>query len=128
MKIIFVGMHNKPNKMPLCPSTKTGKIISRIIGELKPIECLRTNLYDIDFYPETQLKWQYARDWIFRINPQPEDIVVLLGQEVHNNYIKSNGIVIKLPHPASNYSKLSIDEYVKRAVREIKVKVIANPN
>lgn len=53
MKIIFVGIHNKPGLPPLCSSTKTGKIIDRIIDKLPP-DCMvfeKRNLFPVDYLP-----------------------------------------------------------------------------
>ncbi len=33
-RIIFVGLHNKPHRTPLCASTKTGKLIQKIIWQI----------------------------------------------------------------------------------------------
>ncbi len=122
MKIIFVGMHNKPNKEPLCSSTKSGKLIDRIIKKVKPIRYLKTNLYNTEYYPPENSKERLAQDWINRYNPQPDDIIVLLGAEVHKHYIERLKIknVIKIPHPASQRSHVDMKAYVTRAVKQIK--------
>ena len=84
MKIIFVGMHNKPGVMPLCTSTKSGKLIRKIYNELpKEIGILKTNLYNIDYYPIQLEKYNLALDWHHRINLEFDDIIILLGAEVH---------------------------------------------
>jgi hypothetical protein len=64
MRVIFVGMHNKPGMEPLDSRTKSGKLIDRIINEL-PIDCIKTNLYDdswpVDFEDNDLMLW-----WIIR--------------------------------------------------------------
>lgn len=119
MKVIFVGMHNKPNTNPICPSTKTGKLVNRIIKELPEIQVLKTNLYDIEYYPKSEDKPPLARDWTFRIQPDLDDIIVLMGAEVHKNYIDTVGRVIKIAHPASKWSHVDMDEYVKLTSEKI---------
>lgn len=117
-KVIFVGMHNKENKMPLCPSTKTGKLINQIIHKITPeLFSQRTNLYDIDYYPSSlnESKFELALDWHERIQPTEDDIIVLLGAEVHENFIqKSLTKIIKVAHPASKRSHIEMNEYIKR--------------
>ncbi len=121
MKVIFVGMHNKPGKMPLCSSTKSGKVIDRIIDGLRPSECLKTNLYDIDYFPKRQEeKNSWAKEWHERIRPMGDDVIVLLGREVHENFIiGTSGKVIKIPHPSSRISYAQGDSYVKSAIAKI---------
>lgn len=45
MKVIFVGLHHKPNKPALCSSTDSGKLIDQVIARLEGVECIKTNLY-----------------------------------------------------------------------------------
>ena|ERR1035437_9456248 len=123
MKIIFVGMHNKPMKMPLCSSTKSGKLVDRIIEALKPIECLKTNLYDVDYFPKREEKFDLARNWHTRIDPESVDVIVLLGAEVHEHYVKNLfDKVVKIAHPSSKRSHEAMNKYVISAVQEIKTK------
>ena len=126
MRIILVGMHNKPGKMPLCSSTKTGKLLNRILINFRGMEIIKSNLYDIDFLPIYADKRELSIDWHNRINPTPKDIIILLGAEVHKNFIKYLHLnTIKLAHPASKRSHESMDDYVLNAVAEIN-KIINN--
>ncbi len=118
MKVIFVGINNKPNTKPLCSSTVSGKRKDRIIN-LLPFDCVKTNLYNVDCEPLKENKRQLATDWVFRIQPEKSDIIVLLGADVHNNYIHTVGNVIKLAHPASIYGHENMDNYVSRAANLI---------
>ena len=117
MKVIFVGLHNKAGLMPLDILSKSGKVISQVIKAI-PDECIRTNLNDTDFYP----RMKYQRDdeaikWHHRINPDPDDIIVLLGAQVHKDFINRNNKTIKVPHPASHfYNGIKTTDYVKRVV------------
>ncbi|MFA6571710.1 MAG: hypothetical protein WCT77_10820 [Bacteroidota bacterium] len=127
--IIFVGMHNKPNKAPLCSSTRSGKLIDKIINssDLAPVECLKTNLYNIDYYPKNyQQKVELAFDWHNRIQYDfMNDIIVLLGAEVHEYFISTKlfNKIIKLAHPSSMRSHIEMNDYVIRAINLIKGKL-----
>lgn len=115
-------MHNKINKIPLCNSTKSGKLINKIINELKPIECIKTNLYDVDYLPtNNEKKISLALDWHNRIEPKLNDIIVLLGAEVHKNYISNlSNKIIKIAHPSSKRSHEAMNEYVLNTTLKIK--------
>ena len=121
MKIIFVGMHNKPMKMALCSSTKSGKLVNRIIEALKPFKCQKTNLYDVDYLPiRNDEKFDLAMDWHERVRPEFGDVIVLLGAEVHENYNKDlYDNTVKLAHPSSKRSHVEMNEYVMDAVDKI---------
>lgn len=124
MEIIFVGMHNKPNRMPLCASTKSGKLINRICKGLpEDIKVLKTNLYDVDYFPLKE-KYELALDWHERINLDYDDIIILLGAEVHQNFNNIyNNIIIKLAHPSSMWSHKNMNNYVLQAIEQIKNKL-----
>lgn len=121
MRVIFVGMHNKIDTMPLCSSTKSGKLIDRVA---MAVGCrwIKTNLYDVDYCPITYVeKAELARDWHYKTDWATRDIVVLLGKEVHENFIDSSGItILKFAHPASKWTHASMDEYVKKMSEAIK--------
>jgi len=124
MKIVFVGIHNKEDLMPLDILSKSGKIIHAIEKELG-IRALKTNLYDMDRMPmgneidDEPVKWWYRNDI------EPDSIIVLLGRMVQDNFHYSNAgyKYVKLPHPASSlfHGTKTKDEYVKNAVEKIKV-------
>lgn len=121
MKIFFVGIHNKPGKKPLDGSTKTGKIVDKIIEQLS-FECEKTNLYDLDYLPEhSEERQQLAVEWFYRINIQKKDVVILLGKDVQKNFINNlNGIcLIKINHPSSLFGKIKTENYIKEAVKLI---------
>lgn len=116
MKVIFVGIHNKPNTPVLCSSTKSGKLIDRIIKELN-FDSLKTNLYNVEYLPKDLAeKEKLALDWHSRVN-YGHDLIVLLGGEVskhfnHEPYLDT----IKLAHPSSIWSNAKKQEYVDNAV------------
>lgn len=114
-------MHNKPDMSPLDSRTKSGRLIDRIIKQLpKDVEVLKTNLYDIDYYPEQKEKLSLAADFHKRFTTSSSDIIVLLGGEVQKNYIScSLDVIVKIPHPAFIFSNEKQDEYVLNAVEKI---------
>lgn len=117
MKVIFVGMHNKPNTPVLCALTKSGKLIQRVIDELD-LPTLKTNLYDVEYFPtDSDEKVRLANDWHFRINPDPEDIIIVLGAETQKNFLRKGFKMIRLGHPSAVWSNVKKEEYVKRAIR-----------
>ncbi len=125
MKVIFVGMHNKPDKAPLCSSTKSGKLIDRIINELGKVNTMKTNLYDVEYFPTNeQEKYELAMKWGERIDYNADDVIVLLGAEVHVNYLDNIcQNVIKIAHPSSKRSHKEMDDYVNSAVQRVKSKL-----
>jgi len=123
--LIFVGIHNKPGKMPLCSSTKSGKLIDRIIKSIDEdfaCGCIKSNLYDVDYCPkEAKLKKELATDWWNRINPNNNDIIILLGAEVHKWFEYRNiGKVIKIAHPSFKWGEDSMSNYVSETAISVK--------
>ena len=120
MRVIFVGMHNKPNKQPLDSSTMTGKVIDRIIEKI-PATCIKTNLCDIDYFPkDKKLIWACNLEWNERQQPTSDTIIVLLGGWVQKNFLLTEAKIIKLTHPAGIFGTKNKDEYVSGAVAKIK--------
>ncbi len=123
MKYYFVGMHNKPNTKPLCSSTKTGKIIDIIASKLL-FKSIKTNFCDTDYLPTDLLDILYERRmWYHRNKPGKNDVIILLGKWVDENFLKEYGIhkcnVVSIRHPASIYKNKS--EYIDDCVRNIQL-------
>ena len=122
MKVIFVGIHIKDGRPALCSYTKSGKLIDRVIKKID-YDSLKTNLYDINCMPiGTEMRWQLSRDWQEKIDVDTYDIIVLLGQEVHLNFIYLNlacSKFIKAAHPASKRSHIDMNEYIEDLVKNI---------
>lgn len=119
-RIIFVGMHNKPGKMPLCSSTKSGKLIDRIIKQLRPYECLKTNLCDVEYLPTDLIEICKLRiDWHDKNHPEDWDIIILLGAWIHRNFLSDIPRTLKIAHPASKRSHIEIDDYVSKTTANI---------
>ena len=123
MKLIFVGLHNKPDTNPLCRFTKTGKLLQRVINQLPEVDIEKTNLYDIDHYPSNSGdRHQMSIDWYWRVLPCPDDVIILLGAEVHKffKYDKCKECsVLKYAHPASMRSHEAMNSYVNKMIIEI---------
>lgn len=123
MKIIFVGIHNKPNKEPLDITTRSGKVITRVCNKLpKGVRVLRTNLADLEFIPERQELINQRVEWLFRACPDPEDIIVLLGMWVKDNfpYDDVHSTIIKANHPAAHRNKDKQQQYETDLAKAIK--------
>ena len=91
MKIVFVGLSNKINKMPFDITTNSGKIVHEIISRLKD-DCYLMNLVDyapLDEnlrlrYPTeqeiidcTQKFWKYHNKSFKKVKFENEIIIVL---------------------------------------------------
>ena len=122
MNVIFVGVHNKSDTNPLCKFTKTGKLLQRVIDQLPNMEFKKTNLFNIDHFPNTQDDTgMLARDWWWRVQLEPDDIIILLGAVVHKHFDSGRGWkTLKFGHPARVWSKKKQEEYVQKMVKAIK--------
>ena len=123
MKVIFVGIHNKEDLLPLDRISKSGKIIHAIEKELG-INAVKTNLYDLTKMPVGKEIDQEPVNWWYRNEVEEGDIIVLLGRYVHDKFHYSNAgyKYVKLPHPASSlfHGSKTQEEYIKKAVERIK--------
>jgi len=123
MRIIFVGIHNKPMKRPLDSSTKSGILIDRCIRALRPKECVKTNFFDIDYLPKLNddIIHKSYLEWNNRVDVYSEDVVVLLGAITHKcweNYSPPYKI-IKVGHPSSVWSIEKKIWYVNNIVEKV---------
>jgi hypothetical protein len=133
MKVIFVGIHNKEDMMPLDILSKSGKIIHKIEKELS-ISAIKTNLYDMERMPigneidNEPVKWWYKNN----IEIDYDCIIVLLGKFVQDNFYKAHNDCkyINLAHPASSlfHGNKSTEQYVNNAVDKIKPFLTLNNN
>ena len=121
MRIIIVGVHNKPGLKPLDSSTKSGKLIDRISKQLS-IDVEKTNLFNVDYMPKNDGKKLLISEWYWTHLPTTEDVVVLLGSIVHKEFKFNIKNLIKIKHPASIWSHKRMDEYVDHAVLKIQNK------
>lgn len=120
-RIIFVGLHSKPHKTPLCGSTKTGKLINRIINVLNTdIKILKTNLFEVEYMPHRREYSQLRHEWYDTHLPTNDDIIVLLGALTHKEFNYDFGRIIKIAHPASKRSHIDMDAYVEDTAKKIR--------
>lgn len=111
-------MHNKPDKVALCSSTKSGKLVDRIAAGFTH---MKTNLYNVEYYPKSEDEKRFlANEWTINVDPAESDVIVLLGAEVHKNFIHKSKRIIKIAHPASQWSHEAMNDYVQRAREKIK--------
>lgn len=123
MKVIFVGMHNKPGMKPLDSKTKTGKIVDEIIPFIK-CSCIKSNLCDVDYMPTSNEDiHMFNMDWYLRVDPDVNDIIVLLGRCVQENFIRHSTNIVELSHPASFIATNNRGAYINRAISAINEKI-----
>ena len=119
MRVFIVGVHNKTGLPPLDSSTKSGKLIDRIeIGLSMNVE--RTNLFNTDYLPPKQERQTLSKEWFKKYMPTSNDVVVLLGSIVHKEFKHKIDKLIKIKHPASQWSNKDMSKYVRYAVIKIK--------
>lgn len=58
MKIVFVGLHNKPGFPPLCSTTKTGQVVDLIIGHFNNVEFEKKNIFPVEYLPHSEEREQ----------------------------------------------------------------------
>jgi hypothetical protein len=119
--IIFVGMNNKPGIPPLDSSTKSGKLIDRLISELKDkFRFKKTNLFDLDHFPKGVPQDKALVEWMIRVGYNPGDIIVPLGAWVHP-YFRNSKLkpIVYLGHPSAVWSNENKEKYLTRAVVQI---------
>lgn len=120
-RIIIVGLHNKPGKTPLCSSTKSGKLIDRIINEGGFTDVKKTNLFDCDYYPQRKTeRSKKAMNWFYTHKPHTGELVVTLGTLVQESFPRILAPTLHIHHPASKRSHAAMNEYVAQTIAAIK--------
>lgn len=115
MRVILVGLHNKPGMKPLDSKTKSGKLIDKIITHIpEGIEVIKTNLFNLNGIPHKDYFYKSRDEWYNAYLPTSEDIIVLLGAMTHKNFIHNPQCkgLIKIAHPASMRSHEQMFKYV----------------
>ena len=117
-------MNNKPGKSPLDPSTRTGKVISRIMEAIgnPALSFERSNLFDLDFFPHTGKLDHDVRSvqiWADRVGYKGTgDIVVTLGHCVNEVFRKAKVVPsIKVGHPSGVWSNEAKRVYITRVAQ-----------
>lgn len=127
--IIFIGIQDKEGLMPLDSLSRTGRIIDKIINELRNYKCHKTNLFEAGFLPDKKYHTQYIYRYYFEnqavLNTKP--IIICLGELVYNallgcSYTEEAQDFIKIKHPSFIMRKGTgaINEYIKSVVDTIK--------
>lgn len=120
MRIIFVGVHNKPGLKPLDSASLSGKTIDQVIARLTEFECVKTNLFDVDYMPLPDEIQELKMDFYDRVNISHDDVVVLLGGIVQKHLGNELACtVIKAAHPSLQFAKVKRPDYVKRLYEQI---------
>jgi len=123
MRVIFVGLHNKPHMAALDSGTKTGKLVNRIINKLpNDIEIIRSNILDTDELVCFNETYKYANEWYWTHLPTIDDIIILMGamtQLIYKNDVRHIGNIIRIAHPASKRSHKDMDEFVINTAKKI---------
>ena len=127
-KIIFVGVHNKPGFKPLDSKSKSGILINRCIRALRPKECIKTNLFDVDYLPNA-IEWEsLVMDWHNRIQSNGDDVIILLGSVTQRAWIESTYNLrrntINVGHPSAVWSNEKKEWYVKNIVEKVRKSLI----
>lgn len=115
MKIFFVGMHNKPGKTALDPTTRTGKIINFIISEsgFPPEYFRKTNLCNCESMPPVIDMPFHMKTFLERTHPSTGDVFILLGNWVQTYFRAPIGTtVIRVAHPSSFIGRHHRDLYI----------------
>jgi len=132
MKLYLVGQYNKPDKLPLCSSTKSGKVIDEIIKRLSSdlLVIHKTNLCNCDEQPPEEEIYTHACDWFDNYHPE-NAIVVLLGSWVQQNFLKEEvkvhgNSIVEISHPAAHFysAKVRREEYITKAAFAINKELI----
>lgn len=129
MKIIFIGVHNKPGKAPLCSSTVSGKTIDAVIAKLNGITCQKVNLFDVDYMPKPDEAKDLLHEFTLRVYTTPDDVWVLLGgvvQKYLSNHYLCN--MVKAAHPSLQYAKISRQYYIDQLADKIKLTIWQSKN
>lgn len=121
-RVVFVGLHNKPNKTALCSSTRSGKTIDRIIEDLGEYECIKTNLYDVGWLPDGVNRFAYREAWRVNNGITDSDIIVGLGSKVKEGLEATSFDFIHVYHPAARKisSNQLKEEYILETIDKIK--------
>ena len=117
-KIEFVGIHFKEGKEALDSTTKSGKIIDRVIENFKDFECSKSNLFPTTVLPKKSAREQYVD--AFKV--EEGTLYVCLGNIVRDCLMDRILLCVDMPHPGSIPWTCggSEDYYVERSTRVVK--------
>lgn len=124
-RILFVGMNNKPDTPPLSSLTKSGRVIDKLIAELPQYDCVKSNLFDLEYWPDNM--GFTSSGWEHRVSYESTDIVITLGDKVRREFVGSGIRSIAMGHPASLFGQVNTDDYVLTALIRIEAYLKRNP-
>lgn len=115
-RIYFVGIHYKLDTPALCPTTKSGKMVTEAIEFLRSdikegVTFIRSNLYPgfkvPDDYKTTGYVPYWVLDWEFT---KETDIAVVFGNLIGDQFLYAQraGIIdnlVRMTHPSAVWSK-----------------------
>jgi len=131
MKILFVGLSNKPNTEPFNSKTNSGKVLDKIIDNLNH-ECFKRNLVNYAPLSENN-KLRYPTkfeineslgDFMDYINNLQPDLIISFGNIVSTTLQKIDkikDIIIYEKHPSYVYiyKRRFLDDYINNMVQKI---------
>lgn len=115
-------MNNKPGVAPLCSSTKSGKLIDRLIAKLQTdidlfdSDFIKSNLFNIEHWPKTD---SFNYEWCERVAYNTDDVIVTLGASVQYKFKKSPYNFVYIGHPSAVWSKVAQEKYLSDSVEKI---------
>jgi len=120
MKVFFVGIHNKPDMVPLDSCSRSGKLVDKIIRQLRGHECIKTNLY-MDANAMLRRAEGSVKRWAEENGYDAQaDIIVTLGGFIRKEFrMAGYREIVSLIHPASVWSNNEKLGYVMRATDKI---------
>ena len=127
MKVIFTGIHNKPDKPPLCSTTRTGKLVDAIIArvheECPKLTCVKSNFFDANELPEVidrTILYANESNWRKRTGYKHKHTLVIGFGKVVQHCLDLTGIKhLKFVHPASVRSNEKRKRYVHHVAQAI---------
>ena len=132
MRLIFVGIHNKKAMKPLDSKTVSGKRIDKLLEEvmnnlpiekIEQIDVVKTNLFDAEYHPDGQEREELKNDFFDRIEVEKDDLVVLLGQSVHQELKNDRRLdckIVCIGHPSLQWTNVvDREKYIPNATAKI---------
>lgn len=126
-RVIFVGVHNKPGKMPLDSSTLTGKTVDAIASGLEEFEIVKSNMHNLEYLPPIENRVFAISEWRKRVKYKRGNIVVALGAQVAWDFSRNHPSTIRIDyisidHPAKRMSADDRLRYIQESIEFIKRK------
>ena len=131
MKVLFVGLSNKPNVEPFDSSTNSGKVVDSIINKLE-CDCHKVNLVNYApvnennklRYPTTNEISAVIPEFMEFVTNLKPDLIVAFGNVVSNELQKIDMLNCKIiyhKHPSYIlvFQRKNLENYISKIVSEI---------